>query len=277
MNNCMNKKLHISLIFCGLALIFTATSCKSSKSLTKKTLHEFTAMSLINEVENHSFDFDSFQAKMNAKIEVKNKNYTVKGMLRMKKDSIVWMSVSLPMGMEVVRMKITPDSVFILNRNEKTYFCDKISEFSDISPMITSIQFIQSVLVGNDINIRDNDNYTVNVDDNQYNLLISKELKKSIKHSDESWKVMMKDIWIDPELYKITKYYIKEYNDDKRKIELEYSDFEEVNGEFIPKSISVYVKGGASMKARISYSNIVVGEKIDYNFNVPKKYDRIYK
>lgn len=273
----MNRKIHIFLMLAALVMALAGTSCKSSKSVAKKSLREFTASRLIKEVENHQFDFNYLQAKLNAKIDAKGKNFTVKGQLRMQKDSIVWMSFSLPLGVEMMRVKITPDSVFMLNRNDKTYLREDIGSFEDFSPMITSIQFIQAILVGNDINLREEDDYNVAIDNGQYNLLISKELKKSIKHSDNEWKVMMKDIWIDPDLFKITKYYIKEYNNDKRKIYVEYSDFELVNGKYIPTKIDITVRGDIYMKANISYSNVVENDNLEFNFNVPKKYDRIYR
>lgn len=256
---------------------FLSTSCSSKKSLTKTTLREFTAAKLIKEVEENQFEFDNFVAKMNMKIETKDRNINVKGQLRMKKDSIIWTSVSMPMGLEVLRIKVTTDSVYFLNRTEKTYLAENIEVFNDISPMITTIGFIQAVFVGNDINLRESDDYNIQIANGQYNLSISKKLKKTIKNNDEDWKVMLKDLWIDPQLFKITKYHIREYNDSKRKIDLQYSDFEEVNGKYFPKEISVDIHGDLYLKAHIEFSNITVNEPLEFNFSIPKKYERIYK
>ena len=96
-------------------------------------------------------------------------------------------------------------------------------------------------------------------------------------HNDDDWKVLLKDIWIDPHLFKITKYYIKEYADSKRKIELQYADFEKVNDKYIPTRISIDIHGDFYLKADINYSNIIVSDNIEFIFNVPKKYDRIFK
>lgn len=274
----MSRKFHILLIFSMLAVVpFLSTSCSSKKSLTKTTLREFTAAKLIKEVEENQFEFDNFVAKMNMKIETKDRNINVKGQLRMKKDSIIWTSVSMPMGLEVLRIKVTTDSVYFLNRTEKTYLAENIEVFNDISPMITTIGFIQAVFVGNDINLRESDDYNIQIADGQYNLSISKKLKKTIKNNDEDWKVMLKDLWIDPQLFKITRYHIREYNDSKRKIDLQYSDFEEVNGKYFPKEISVDIHGDLYLKAHIEFSNITVNEPLEFNFSIPKKYDRIYK
>ncbi|MCR5036958.1 MAG: DUF4292 domain-containing protein [Bacteroidales bacterium] len=274
----MSRKIHILLILSLLAIVpFLSTSCSSKKALTKTTLREFTAAKLIQEVEENQFEFDNFVAKMNMKIETKDRNLNVKGQLRMKKDSIIWTSISMPMGLEVLRIKVTSDSVFFLNRTEKTYLIENIEVFNEISPMITTIGFIQAVLVGNDINLRESDDYKIQISDGQYNMLISKKLKKSIKNNDEDWKVMLKDIWIDPQLFKITKYHIREYNDSKRKIDLQYSDFEEIKGKYLPTEINIDIHGDIYLKAKIEFSNITIDEPLEFNFSIPKKYERIYK
>lgn len=262
MRNYMNKKFNILLIFSLLAILLLGSSCSSKKKMTKSSLRDFTASRLIKEVEKNEFDFDKFQAKINVRIETSEKSFTVKGQLRMQKDSIIWTSVSLPLGVEMVRVKITHDSVFFLNRTDKTYLSENIEDFNDISPIISSIKFLQSVLVGNDINLRSGDHYKVKIDDGQYNLSFASELKK---------------VWIDPNLFKITKYYIKDYSESKHKIEIQYSDFVEVNGKFVPTDISLYIHGDDFLKVHIDYSNIVAGENIDFNFSIPRKYERIFK
>ena len=85
----MSRKIHILLIFSLITVVpFLSTSCSSKKALTKTTLREFTAAKLIQEVEENQFEFDNFVAKMNMRIETKDRNLNVKGQLRMKKDSI---------------------------------------------------------------------------------------------------------------------------------------------------------------------------------------------
>ena len=167
MRKFMNKKFHILLIVSLLAISLINTSCKTKKTITRASLREFTATRLIKEVEKNEFSFDYLQAKMNLKIETNDKSFGAKGQLRMKKDSIIWISVSLPLGLEIIRLKISQDSVYFLNRTEKTYLTEDINIFSDISPMITSVGFIQSLIIGNDINLRESDNYRVEIKDNQ--------------------------------------------------------------------------------------------------------------
>lgn len=272
----MNKKKHILLILSAVVFAIFMTGCSAKKTMTKTNLREFTANRLIQEVEKNQFEYDKLQAKLSAKIEIKNKSHNVKGHLRMEQDSIIWVSISLPVGTELFRAKITSDSVYFINKNDNNYLIESIDVLDKISPMVSSVSFIQSVLVGNDLNLRQGDDYKIQIDNYQYNLMISKKLKKSIKHNNDDWKVMMKELWIDPELYKITKYNIKEYNDSKRTIELTYSEFELINDKYIPTKINIKVHGDFNINVTINYSNISLNDKIDFNFKIPKKYERIY-
>ena len=204
MKSFMNKKKRIFLILCAVVFAIFTTGCSAKKTMTKTNLREFTANRLIQEVEKNQFEYDKLQAKLSAKIEIKNKSHNVKGHLRMEHDSIIWVSISLPVGTELFRAKITSDSVYFINKNDNNYLIESIDVLDKISPMVSSVSFIQSVLVGNDLNLRQGDDYKIQIDNYQYNLMISKKLRKSIKHNNDDWKVMMKELWIDPELYKIT-------------------------------------------------------------------------
>ena len=105
------NRIRIILIFSVLTLLFVGTGCSSKKKMTKTTLREFTASRLIKEVQENEFDFDNFQAKMNLKIETADKSFSTKGQLRMQKDSIIWTSISAPLGVEVLRMMVTSTMV----------------------------------------------------------------------------------------------------------------------------------------------------------------------
>ena len=72
------------------------------------------------------------------------------GQMRMQKDSLVWLSVSATMGVEVLRAKISHDSVWILNRLEKTYLTEPLDSVSALLGMPLSLPLIQTLLLDND-------------------------------------------------------------------------------------------------------------------------------
>ena len=71
------------------------------------------------------------------------------GQLRMRNDSIVWLSVTATMGVEVLRAKVSNDSVWILNRMEKTYLAEPLDSLCAKVGMPLSLPLVQTLLLDN--------------------------------------------------------------------------------------------------------------------------------
>ena len=116
----MNKKGNVG--FCLLlVVVFLCSACSSKRDMTKVNWNTFTANQLIKEVRNNELKYNTLQAKFNAKLTYDNNDFNMRGQLRMKNDSVIWMSLSVMLGIEVIRVKITPDSVFMINRTKNQY------------------------------------------------------------------------------------------------------------------------------------------------------------
>ena len=77
------------------------------------------ANNIIKEVDENSFEFDNLEATMG--ISMKGDNIPgLKGQLRMQNDSVIWISLSLKIGIEVARVMITDDTIKFVNRNTRT-------------------------------------------------------------------------------------------------------------------------------------------------------------
>ena len=69
------------------------------------------------------------------------------GQLRMRRDSVLWASVTT-LGMEVMRLKMTTDSVWVINRAEKTYLADPLDFVSFAFDTLVSLPLVQDMLLG---------------------------------------------------------------------------------------------------------------------------------
>ena len=77
------------------------------------------ANNIIKEVDENRFEFDNLEATMG--ISMKGDNiHSLKGQLRMQNDSVIWISLSLKIGIEVARVMITDDTIKFVNRNTRT-------------------------------------------------------------------------------------------------------------------------------------------------------------
>ena len=116
MNN-KKRRNHLN----GFILIFLVgmlgmTSCKSTKTVqTDGSIQTKSARFLLKKMESNSLDFEWFNGKAKVKYVDMTQNRSIKASIRIQKDKQIWMSFSL-FGLERARVKITPDSIFVINR-----------------------------------------------------------------------------------------------------------------------------------------------------------------
>ena len=118
-----------------LALLLAATSCASRKKTVAPTppkAFEWITANLDIQAEGNGMSFDNLS-----------------GQLRMRNDSIVWLSVTATMGVEVLRAKVSNDSVWILNRMEKTYLAEPLDSLCAKVGMPLSLPLVQTLLLDN--------------------------------------------------------------------------------------------------------------------------------
>ena len=130
-----------------LVLLLAATSCASRK----KTVAPIPPQS-----------FEWLTANMDIQAEGNGMNFDdLSGQMRMRKDSLVWLSVTASMGIEVARAKVSTDSVWIVNRLEKTYLAEPLDTLSAQLGMPLSLPLIQTLILDNNEGIPPVDNQTV--------------------------------------------------------------------------------------------------------------------
>lgn len=130
-----------------LIFLLVATSCVSRKKSVAPTQPQ---------------SFEWLSAKLDIQAEVNGQSFNdLSGQLRMRKDSIVWMSVTATMGMEVLRAKISTDSIWILNRMDKTYLAESLDTVSSQLGMPLSLSWVQNMLLDNNEGFAPVENQTV--------------------------------------------------------------------------------------------------------------------
>ena len=70
---------------------------------------------------------DWFTAQLKGKAQFNGNQYPINAQLRMRKDSVIWISASAFLGIEAARLLLTPDSFKMINRLNSTYISSDIS------------------------------------------------------------------------------------------------------------------------------------------------------
>ena len=258
----------MTFVFSLLSLAFFVSSCSTEKNLGKSNLKSLSANQLIREIEDNQFEYENLEAKIG--VNLKGNDYLgLKGQLRMQKDSVVWISLSLKVGIEVGRVMITPDSIKYINRSNKTYLVESIDTFKEKFPIDLSIQNMQDLLTGNDNRLRnsgksrafiENDNYILEISENENNLV--------------------KNVIVSPESFKINELELKDIENETSDIQIKYDAFQNIDGQLLPSKIIFEDYKTTRLQdykfnVEINYSDIKKVEKLDFPFNISSKFEQI--
>ncbi len=243
------------MILC-LLFINSCTTIKDTAIL--KTL---SANHIVREAEDNRFTFDNIETKFD--IRLRNDNTIgMKGQLRMQNDSVIWISLSLKLGIEVARVMITEDSLKFINRSTHTYITQSLDNINSIVPIDASISFLQDILVGNGIMQR-NEKYKVSNDNGEYKL----------EHTESN--ILARKIWIKPKTFRTSRYELSLFENGFNIVRLQYDKFQDINGRLIPSKIIFETDGEFAFIIEIDYHDIKVGEKLNFPFNISRKYNKI--
>ena len=108
------------------------------------------------------------------------------GQLRMRRDSLVWLSVTATMGLEVARIKVSTDSVWVVNKIEKTYLAEPLDTVAARLQMPISLPWVQAMLLDNNEGVPPVENQTVVLKNFKFGRLAAKVRYSKIKLDEET-------------------------------------------------------------------------------------------
>lgn len=262
-----------------LLLAVALTSCKTQRTVIKAPLKEEGPEYLLNKLDESELQFDWFSAKFDASYALDKNVTNFSGQIRICKDSVIWVSITPAMGIEMIRLKVTTDSVMFMNRLSKTYFSGDYLVVNEFLQTNLNFDILQAFIIGNDFQFYENANFRASIDNLEYKLSTTgrRKIKKEFETTDTGPLVLVQNIWLNSENFKISRVDVKEYQKDNRKFEAHYSEFLEINHQLIPTLINVNVTAEHLQEIRINYSKIVLNEPFNFPYSVPDKYEQIVK
>jgi len=100
---------------------------------------------------NH-IDFSTFSGRMKVSYEGGNGDgNTVTAYIHIKKDSMIWVSLNIGLGIEAFRMLITPDSVKIMEKFKKVVRLRSVSYLQQEIHLPVNFRILQDLLIGNPV------------------------------------------------------------------------------------------------------------------------------
>lgn len=276
MNNWMELKPgYILIIF----VLMIATGCGAARKIIKEPLKEEGIDYLFEKLKENELKFDQFNAKFNLEYVHNKKKTEFKGQVRIKKDSMIWVSFSPALGIEAARMLITYDSVKFINRMNKTYFEGDYNYLNDFLDTNIDFDVLQALILGNDLSHYEDGKFRASIENKLYKLTTASrsKLKRYIRSHEIDPIVFIQSIWLSPENFKISQLSLKEIKKENKKLQANYSKFMEVDTQLFPKVVDFDLQAESKIEVHLVFSRITINEELNYPFNVPGKFELITK
>ena len=221
-------------------------------------------------IQNLDFDYLTSSSKIRYRNDGDNVSATAN--IRVKKDSIIWISVTPGFGIEAARGLITRDSVSFINRLDKEYSTYSFKELSNKFNFDLDYDLLQAVLVG-DMPRPRTANDQVEKQTNHF----------SVRQQEGPLTI---DSFVDARLMKVDRVAVvdetKRDNQSRGKntLNLRYEDFKRINDQLLPfKNVASldYRSQGKKRRTQIDIQHKkadIVDEVLRFPFSIPNSYAR---
>ena len=281
----------ISKFIIGALVVIMALfqfSCKTTHELGVLKAKPISDAKLYRGLIDSSLHYNTFYVKrFSANFAVDSVKKNFKGSLKIQKDSIIWISITAPVGgLEVARVMISKDSVKMIDRMKKTYFFDDFDFFREKLNVDLSFEALQNILTNSVFKAVNEEKekafirgFNGRIIDNMYVFTSIKSRKVDRKLRKDKLKKITRfgyqRIDIDPALMRITDVLVRDF-DERRDVNVKYRDFKTFEERKFPQRLSFQVQDPKHLlSCTIKYNKISFDEKLKFSFKIASKYKRI--
>ena len=244
----MNKSLF------GILIVCTLSACVGPKGIINNSSKSVSH--ILKNAQEKGAEVDWFTAQLKGQAQLNDKTYPISAQLRMRQDSVIWISVSAILGLEAARIHLTPDSVKLINRLNSTYFIGDVKELTKRYNLHLSFHEIQNVLLGKHS--------------------FSNPYAFQLLHPEQGYILFTESDNANYTLRLNSEFLPLEINSvqqDSISLKLSYSSFVAVQEEWLPQNTDLKVFTlNNDIKFTYSYSKMLVNRPKKIKFSIPSSY-----
>lgn len=212
----------------------------------------------LDQVEARKINFTTFSAKINVDYQGGDgKKYDVNAILRMYKDSVIWISITAIFGIEGLRAYITKDSVKLLDKQDKVYTARSVSYLQEITALPLTLASLQEILIGNPVFIDSTVSYSVS--GNTISLLSLGQWFKNLITLSTNGRIENSKL-DDIDLSR------------SRTCTLSYDEYENKKGVDFATKRRITVSEKTKLDIKLDFKQYDFNETLSFPFSVPKSY-----
>lgn len=237
-------------------------SCKTTRNVEKinKLKPKASKFLMKRLVQNQvNADWLSSKAKVTYKDDYGVQKFTAN--IRFRKDSLIWLNFK-KMNVEGVRLQITPDSIFLINRQSKEYIMDSFEKAQQAFGLPTNFAGLQAMLIGNPVFFTQKLNSKI--DDQRY-LLNGKTDRYDTKY------------WLEATEYLLSQILIDDFRN-KRSMDVAFKDYQQLpDGQNFSyfRHLNFNSREYGAMSIKIDLSKVEINVPKSIRFEIPDRYKKV--
>jgi hypothetical protein len=233
-------------------------SCQTTQ-LSTGTPKNRSVKFLLRQLEKNHIDYTWFGCNAKIKVDSEQEKATFAASIRMQKDSLIWIKLR-KMNIEGARVKITPETIEILDRQNGEYIKRPFSFLKNEYGLDVSFSQLQDLIIGNPI-LWEKESL-ISVIRKQQNVLQTPNAQKNVLK-----------IFMHPNSFLINSV---QGSMNKNALSIHYSDYEILEQEQVPtrKTLEIDAEETGLMELEMSFSKMSLNEVQKVGFRVPDNYER---
>lgn len=213
------------------------------------------------QLNSHNIDFKTFNAKI--KVESsgsKGNNPDITAVVRIIKDSAIWMSLSATiLNVEVYRVLITKDSVVLLNKQNKEVNYRALDYLQEVAEIPFDFKTLQDIIIGNPVFMSDSIISYKRKDDVILMTTIDKYFKNLFTLKEDN-KLMLHCKMDDVDPSK------------SRTADITYDAYQNIDGIDFSTQRQISVSEKNKLDLKLDYKQFVFNKELSVSLIVPKNY-----
>lgn len=274
-----NKSMHYNLLFIILAVFVIA--CKpvkkvqsiqtamgkkdTAQTIVVKESAKVDSAALVKEimskVMSSKIDFNTFKSKIKVDYEGPNESQHVTAYIGIKKDSVILIKIVGPLGIVGLEVKITRDSVVLVNKVDKWVKRKSVNYLQDVSEIPFNFSTLQDIIIGNPVFL--NSNMVSYQSGARYlTVLMVGDLFKHLVTLDKSDFKVLHSKLDDIDVQR------------NRTCDITFGNYELKNGRYFSTYRKIAVAEKSKLDINLDFKQYSFNEPLSYTFEVPKNYKR---
>lgn len=268
--------------------------CKRNQEIAKD-IPPRSADKLVEALQEKAPEFKYYSAKADVSVEMNGQTRSVNTHIRSVHDSVLWVSATPALGIEVARMLLSKDSLKLMDRINDSYFIGSHQDASSRFGVPVEMDLLEGALLGLPIGLDEDQKYRSDRENGQY-VLYSKGPRRFLRAAEtavdttnetaeerearriervmrqaQQKSLVITKYWIDPLTMLTSRVLIADLSNGMQ-ADVIYHEREELNG--LPKELEVVVADQQrEARIKLELNRIRTTGPLKVLFKIPEKYE----